>query len=310
MNWYDCLPPAEASLPCGDGTHVLRWEAGRLSLPAHPDAEAELILGALGGGEPACLTLAQTWDRHLGDLTVLTAGPRGHADTVPITWDQVERLRTSSPAAGRFSGTGTSARARASRSGPHLPRTLGYSAGRAAAPGGTARWRAAPGRADGELATETERRFEVLRLMALGPAFQFRLSGAVAASWAADSRAQERSRHQPALAAALTSRFAPVAAEWLGIDPAAVTITPHEGPGWGSLTLTGTRGTSAAGDADRDQRLTGSLPVRWLSEVWACGLALTDGHLTVAVEQGGCPHARVLALPAPGAAPVSLDVNR
>jgi hypothetical protein len=149
---------------------------------------------------------------------------------------------------------------------------------------------------------------EVLRLMALGPAFQFRLSGTVAAAWAAEPRAGDRAGHRPDLTAALTGRVAPLVAQWLGIAPDAVRITPHEGPGWGSLTATGTGTGESIGD-NTGLRLSGSLPTTWLSSVWACGLALIDGHLTVAVEQAGYPRARVLALPAPGATPVALDVE-
>jgi hypothetical protein len=61
--------------------------------------------------------------------------------------------------------------------------------------------------------------------------------------------------------------------------------------------------------ASTGRRLSGSLSASWLSSVWACGLALIDGQLTVAVEQAGYPHARVLALPAPGAIPVARDVE-
>jgi hypothetical protein len=242
MTWFDSLPPADATVPCGNGTHTLRWEAGRLEMPAHPDIEAELVLGALGGEKPACLTVSQAWADHADDLAVLSAGPRSAADRVTVTWDQVARQRT-----------------------------------------------------HGE-----EGRIELFELLALGPAFQFRLSGAVAAAWAGPARARDRAAHGPRLTAALSGRFAPAAADWLGIDPDAVTITPHEGPGWGSLSLTGT---------GSDRRLTGCLPVSWLSGVWACGLAVVGGHLVVAVERAGYPRARVLALRAPDADPVILDIE-
>lgn len=239
MSWHQSLPPAEASVPCGEGTHTIRWEAGRLTLPDHPDAEAELVLGALGGDRPACLSLAETWDAHAGDLAVLAAGPRSADDRVTVSRELAVRYRDQDPAA----------------------------AG-------------------------------ILGLMALGPEFQFRLSGAVAAAWAGGERAGQRAEHRPELAAALTGRFAPAAAEWLGIDAEGVTVAPHEGPGWGTLGLTG------------DGRLTGALPVEWLAGVWACGLALAGGHLVVSVTEPGYPRARVLALPEPGAAPVPLEIDR
>ena len=269
MNWYRSLPPAEAPVPCGGGTHVVRWEDGRLTLPAHPDAEAELVLGALGGDKPACLTLAETWDRHTRDLTVLMAGPRSAADRVTVTWEQIAEQRA------HWSGT----------AGPLLGGRPGTPRPPIAARGGE------------EFARRAKERIEILELLALGPEFQFRLSGTVAAAWAAGERARERAERGPELAAALTGRFAPAAAEWLGIDPDEVTITPHEGPGWGALSLA-------------EGRLTGTLPVGWLADVWACGLALRDGHLAVSVTEPGYPRARVLALPEPGASPVPLEVNR
>ena len=74
----------------------------------------------------------------------------------------------------------------------------------------------------------------------------------------------------------------------------------HQEPGWGSVELTG-RGAQ--------RRLLVSLPPWWLARVWACGLALIGRHLVVAVEGAGWPDARVLALRAPGAEPVSLSAH-
>ena len=145
-----------------------------------------------------------------------------------------------------------------------------------------------------------QQRLELLELLALGAALQFRLSGAVCAAWAGPDRADERASHRPELAAALTGRFAPAAEEWLGIDPDAVTVTPHEGPGWGAMELTG---------QSEGRRLRAALPVGWLADVWACGLAVVAGHLVVAVAEPGHPRARVLALPAPRSEPVAIEVH-
>jgi hypothetical protein len=35
--WWRALPAAETWVPCGDGTHPVRWADGQLSLPAHGD---------------------------------------------------------------------------------------------------------------------------------------------------------------------------------------------------------------------------------------------------------------------------------
>ena len=97
MSWFDSLPPAEATVPCGAGAHTVRWTAGQLTLPAHPDGEAERVLGALGGDKPECVTLTETWARHAADLAVLTTGPRCAADRVHVDRDEVAAQRASLP---------------------------------------------------------------------------------------------------------------------------------------------------------------------------------------------------------------------
>lgn len=308
MSWFDSLPAAETSVPCGPGTHTVRWEAGRLTLPAHPDAEAELVLGALGGDKPGCVTLAETWARHADDLAVLTAGPRCAADRVNVDWAEVTELRERLPT-GLTHGTGTI-----------LPTgSLGGRFTGAAGSGGLlpaapqarlhARRLAAIARATGgggsqpaiaEIMNRQLRQVELLELLALGAEFQFRLAGTVTAAWAGPDLATERTGRRPEFSGVLTGRFALAAQEWLGIDPDAVTVTPHEGPGWGTLEVSGT---------GRTRRLRSSLPLGWLADVWACGLAVVEGHLTVAVDEPGYPRAQVLALTAPGAEPVLVEVR-
>jgi hypothetical protein len=294
--WWRALPALETWVPCGSGTHPVRWEEGALQLPAHPDAEGELVLAALGGEKAHCVELAEAWGRRAGDLEILSAGPRGAADVITISWDDVEEFRSSKPPgpAGR------------PHSQPMLP---GSATGGVAASAGS--WRA-PGPAGGpagpspgvpmrhplqaELEQFRAHHLDLLSLLALGPAFQMALSGTVAAAWS--GRAPDG--HRPALDAALNGRLAPAAATWLGMDPDRVDVRGHEGPGWGSLEVTGT-GTR--------RRLHGSLPVGWLASVWACGLALAGGHLVVAVQRAAWPDATVLAVPEPGREPVPLTVR-
>jgi hypothetical protein len=286
MNWYDSLPAADTRLPCGSGSHIVRWEAGQLTLPAHPDAEAELVLAALGGDKPACVAVAETWARHTADLGVLATGPRCVADQVSVSRDEIEQQRTGLPPSVIQGGSVAHFRATSMPGGPRPPGLGGLASA------------LAPGMA--ETLRRQEQRLELLELLALGAPLQFRLSGAVCAAWAGPDRADERASHRPELAAALTGRFAPAAEEWLGIDPDAVTVTTHEGPGWGSVELTGQR---------EARRLRAALPVSWLADVWACGLAVVAGRLVVAVAEPGHPRARVLALPAPDADPVALEVH-
>jgi hypothetical protein len=286
--WFDCLPSCQARVPCGQGRHTVRWEAGSLVLTEHPDAEGELVLAALGGEKAGCVELAEAWGRHTADLSMLAIGPRSPADQIAVSWDDV---------------------AAAARAGPGG--WAGYPGGRAA----PRPWQVQPGpmriaqpmrrparagRRLGQVQEEVDRvrrrRHDVLSLLALGYGFQVRLIGQVAAAHA--DRPGERAR--PALVAAIAGRLAPVAEQWLGIDPDQVVVSLHHGPGWRSTELTG-RG--------EERRLRVALPAGWLASVWACGLALVGRHLVVGVEQAGWPDARVLGLRSPGAEPVPLDVH-
>jgi hypothetical protein len=272
MNWHESLPPAEAQVPCGTGSHTVRWTAGQLAIPAHPDGEAEAVLAALGGDRPLCVEVADTWAKHADDLDVLIMGPRSRSDKITSGWGDVRKAQAAVTLRSR------SGPLRSGPAGPMTPQAL---------------------------AGLTHSRTAMLRLLALGPAFQFRLAGAVAAAWSAGASSAGDGDHggrRPELAAALTGRLAPAVAEWLGIDPDSVTADPLERsclPGWGTLETFG-RGSAS--------RLRASLPIGWLAWVWACGLAVVDGHLVVAVERPGWPRARVRALREPGATAVQLDV--
>jgi hypothetical protein len=163
--------------------------------------------------------------------------------------------------------------------------------------------RSRPGRqpVHDELGRASARRGELFSLLALGPEFQLRLSATVAAAWAdGDSRAGDRDAARPALVAALAGRLAPAAQAWLGVDPDRVDVSLHEGEGWGRLAVSGT---------GPDRSLSAALPVGWLASVWAAGLAVTAGHLVVAVREADWPDATVLAVPGPGADPVILKVK-
>jgi hypothetical protein len=153
----------------------------------------------------------------------------------------------------------------------------------------------------GNAERDAERRAGLLSLLALGSEFQFRLSATVAAAWAdGGSRAGDDPARSPALVAALAGRVAPAAAAWLGTEPDLVDVAPHEGPGWGRLQASGT---------GSERKVSAALPVGWLASVWAAGLAVTAGHLIVAVTQAAWPVATVLGVPEPGADPVILNVR-
>ena len=281
--WYAPLPPCEATVPCGRGRHVIRWEAGELRLLSHADPEAELVLAALGGEKARCVEIAEAWGRHVADLTVLTVWPRDPAAGIVVSWDDVD-------AAGQ-----------AGQATAYSPR---HGAMRLASPPTAAIAMAAVRRMryQQEAGQASQRRLDMLSLLALGTAFQVRLSGHVVAAYAdrLDEPDELGRNVRSVLTAALGGRLALVAERWLGIDPDQVEVTLHRGPGWGSAELTG-RG--------EQRRLRVSLPAWWLARVWACGLALTGRHLVVAVERADWPDAQVLALRAPGAEPVSLSAH-
>jgi hypothetical protein len=339
--WWALLPPAEARVSCGEATHRLRWEEGRLTAADHPDAEAELVLAALGGDRSECVDLVEWWGRRGDDLEVLAVGPRSATDELTVTPQSVPGfgvIRTGWVAYAPLTARGFGVM-RASRTFKAQPmawpqRVPGGLAGYGAMlragygawlrargqpparvrPGSVASFlRAGPGPAPvrplrphmqqfrDQMRRASERRTELFSLLALGPEFQLRLSATVAAAWAdGGARTGDRDAGRPALIAALAGRLAPAAQAWLGVDPGRVDVSLHEGEGWGRLALSGT---------GRDRRLSAALPVGWLASVWAAGLAVTAGHLIVAVTAGAWPQATVLGVPEPGADPVVLTVR-
>jgi len=286
--WFTSLPPCETLVPCGQGRHSVRWEAGALRLPSHADPEAELVLIALGGDKARCVEIAEAWQRHTADLTVLGIGPRGPADEVTVSWDDVDAAGQATHGGGwGWGGPGAA----------HAPRRL-------ASPPAAAMAKAAVRHQQhqAEAGEASQRRLDMLSLLALGTGFQIRLAGQVVAAHAdrLDEPDELGRTIRSVLTAALAGRVALVAEQWLGIDPDQVEASLYRGTGWGSVELTG-RG--------EQRRLRVSLPAWWLARVWACGLALTGHHLVVAVERAGWPDARVLALRAPGGEPVSLRAH-
>ena len=194
-HWWAAYPAAEAELPCGGVVHRLRWEGGALTLPDHPDTEAELILGLLGGEKPACVRLLEHWNAHAEDLEVLALAPRGPRDTLdPLLDPEVPP-------------------------GPRVWPPL-FTSSLHHPPGGEEK--------------ALERRRELLALFSLGTAFQIRLAATVAAAWSAHGpRAAERAAARPRLTAALAGRVAPCVEDWTGVEPDRVEVELHEGEGWG-----------------------------------------------------------------------------
>ena len=347
--WWAALPPASVRVPCGSGTHQLRWEQGRLVAADHGDAEAELVLAALGGDRAECIGLTEAWGGRSDDLEVLAVGPRSAADELTITREEIDQLRPASRGLAGFGGRGpmrvagrggtvsaggssmmATGRGRTG-SGPaayvrRLVRGRYIGLLRAGPARGYATYGVAGSRSSSSLIRATgsagatmrshsvlsygsgnktdrarARQAELLSLLTLSPALALRLTGTVAAAWAdGGRRAGDRAAGRPALVAALAGRLAPAAQSWLGIDPGQVEVTLHEDAGWGQLAMTG---------SGSDRKLSAALPAGWLASVWAAGLAVTGGHLIVAVQEAAWPGATVLGVPEPGAEPVILKVH-
>jgi hypothetical protein len=328
-------------VPCGTGTHQLRWEQGALVAADHPDAEAELVLAALGGDRAECIGLTEAWGSRSDDLEVLAVAPRSAADELTITREEIDQLRPASRGLAGFGGRGpmrvagrggtvSAGRGRAG-SGPaahawRLVRGRYIGLLRAGPARGYATYGVAGSRSSSSmiraagssgatmrsrsvlsygLGNETDRgrarQAELLSLLTLSPEFALRLAATVAAAWAdGGRRAGDRAGGRPALVAALSGRLAPAAQSWLGIDPGQVEVTLHEDAGWGQLAMTG---------SGSDRKIRAALPAGWLASVWAAGLAVTGGHLIVAVQEAAWPGATVLGVPKPGAEPVILKVH-
>jgi len=279
--WFTSLPPCETLVPCGQGRHAVRWEAGDFRLLSHADPEAELVLAALGGDKARCVEIAEVWRRHTADLTVLGIGPRGPADEVTVSWDDVDAAGQASwggggpgPGGGEAGQPAVAAMARAAirrrqySRRPGRPASAGWTCCRCS------RWgrRSSPAdRAGGRGACGPAGRAGPARIQ-----HPSRADGRAGQPARAGGRGVARHRPGPGGRVAVRRRR------------------------WGSVELTGRGG---------QRRLRVSLPADWVARVWASGLALTGRHLVVAVERAGWRDAQVLALRAPGAEPVSLSAH-
>ena len=146
--------------------------------------------------------------------------------------------------------------------------TNGWASYGAAGPAAT--FRARPG--DSAAADPTD---DLGTLFALGPAFADRLAATVAAHWADRVAAgATAASDSPALLAVLTGRVWLAVQAWTGLPAGAVDVR-----------MTAPTGSPAA--TYDDGRLTVAVPFRWLSRVWAPGLAVIAGRLALDAHRVG-----------------------
>jgi hypothetical protein len=256
--WWRGMPPAAARVSCGGREHQLRWAAGELRAPGHPDLESEKILRALAGESYACLDVLEAWQVHADDLRVLVLASRGPADPVAVRPDEPG-------SAGWTVRAGSSAAAQMQRRRAAVTAVLG-----------------------GGAAASREREDPLATLLSLGGPMQTRLTATVAAAWrerlrdgaapadaaarSADAAAIEAAR--PALHAALYGRVVATLRAWTGRPDLEVV-----------LTMIGESGQPAlVPDGDG---IAVELPFGWISDVWARGLGTCWDRFVLAAAPAG-----------------------
>jgi hypothetical protein len=256
--WWRGMPPAVAWVSCGGREHQLRWAAGELQAPGHPDLESEKILRALAGESYACLDVLEAWEVHADDLRVLVLASRGPTDPVAVRLDE--------PGSTGWTGrTGRAAAASMQRRRAAVTAVLG-----------------------GGARASREREDPLATLLSLGGPMQTRLTATVAAAWrerlrdgAAPAGAADRSADaaaieaaRPALHAALYGRVVATLRAWTGRPDLQV-----------MLTMIGESGQPAlVPDGDG---IAVELPFGWISDVWARGLGTCWDRFALAAAPAG-----------------------
>lgn len=93
MRWWEGLRAVEVAGPEGAEDHPVVWRDGELFLGAHPDPEAEQLLGVLGGERCPCLDVFEAWHAAHADGAILTVGSRHPSDAVWAPTDACRSLR-------------------------------------------------------------------------------------------------------------------------------------------------------------------------------------------------------------------------
>lgn len=264
--WWLGLPPAQATVACGEHAHGLRWEAGALRAIDHDDAESERTLAALGGQRCTCIDLLDAWARHDDDPRVLVLASRGPADPLAAQADWTVQL-------GGLQGAVMPTLTAPSRMAPRqLLQRPARRRARAAARGSTGYAPLGPS-ISGRVPLKTQSESELVALLGLGGGLQDRLVASVAAAWAPrfEQPDEALSRTQPALHASMQGRLSAALRSWLGeidIEVELDLVLDRRRP-----SLTESAGVIRA-----------ELPFGWLAEVWSRGLAVVLGRFCLAAR--------------------------
>ena len=264
------IPPATAEVECGGETHRIRWADGHLSAVDHGDPEGERTLAALGGTTNGCIDVLDAWTRRKHELRALTIASRGPADPLnfdrdsghsgfmafsPLTARRRPFLRGARPSVRGAASSSSIRRGFASYSGVARATVVGRSAGITSKP-------------------PIDPGDDYTTLFSLSGGLPERVAATVAAHWSERIEVGETSAaDEPALYAALASRVWTGVRSWTGeaAEPEVRMIGPATQP---SAEL-------------EEGRWILAVPFRWLSRVWAPGLALTANRLVLDAQLDG-----------------------
>lgn len=268
--WWHLIPPVETPVECDGRDHRLRWSAGRLEAPDHPDAEGERTLGALGGATCPCIDLFDAWCRHRDDLRVLTLASRGPDDLV-VQPARLAGVRPPAPA----QPMPWPPRPGWSSFGPGVTAST-FTFSRAS---GTPPWGPGPTR-PGVLDLD-----DLWLVFGAAGGLWGRLVATVVTTWTERSLAGDPRCHaaRPAMAAALYGRATASLRRLVGDPGLAVDVEMIE-PG-----LEPEIGRRGEGVQVR-------LPFNWLRDLWVVDLALVVGRLGLTLLESGPDRYRVLTV--------------
>lgn len=254
--WWSGLAPVVRTVSCADQQHEIRWSEGVLSAPAHPHAERERALSALGADPTACVQILDAWNTHETDLDVLVLASRGPGDRLD---ESRLRLPQHVPLS-MITRRGV---------GPHT--TAAYTSRMVVRSGRRAWWGHSMTRGVDD--ADNPRADGLPLLLSLGSGLPHRLSAAVIAAWAdrIEAADDQVGAALPALDAALYGRLRAALLPWLGIDASVeFTMLPPQ--------------AEPVLRRDGDTVHVG-VPFGWLRDVWVNGFAITLDRFCVHAEQ-------------------------